>query len=81
MNAAASAPLIALENVNKVFYTDEVETHALDNINLVIAQGELPVWPSPDHPGAASPRSSRSSACWTHRPTGCSGYVTIGWRA
>ena len=40
MNAAASAPLIALENVKKVFYTDEVETHALDNVNLVIAQGE-----------------------------------------
>jgi len=39
MNAAAP-PLIALENVKKVFYTDEVETHALDNVNLVIDQGE-----------------------------------------
>jgi putative ABC transport system ATP-binding protein len=33
-------PLIKLENVKKVFYTDEVETHALDNINIEINRGE-----------------------------------------
>src|ERR671914_412373 len=33
-------PLIKLEGVKKVFYTDEVETHALDNINLEIQKGE-----------------------------------------
>jgi putative ABC transport system ATP-binding protein len=33
-------PLIKLESVKKVFYTDEVETHALDNINLEIRTGE-----------------------------------------
>ena len=33
-------PLIKLESVKKVFYTDEVETHALDNINLEIHPGE-----------------------------------------
>ena len=33
-------PLIKLESVRKVFYTDEVETHALDNINLEIHRGE-----------------------------------------
>ena len=32
--------LIRLEGVKKVFYTDEVETHALDNINIEIARGE-----------------------------------------
>ena len=32
--------LIRLEGVTKVFYTDEVETHALDNINLDIHKGE-----------------------------------------
>ena len=35
-----SEPLIKLESVRKVFYTDEVETHALDNINIEIAKGE-----------------------------------------
>ena len=35
-----SRPLITLEGVKKVFYTDEVETHALDNINLAIHKGE-----------------------------------------
>ena len=33
-------PLIKLESVRKVFYTDEVETHALDNINIEISKGE-----------------------------------------
>jgi putative ABC transport system ATP-binding protein len=33
-------PLIALEGVNKVFLTDDVETHALDNVNIVITRGE-----------------------------------------
>ena len=38
MNAAQ--PLIKLESVKKVFYTDDVETHALDNINMEIRSGE-----------------------------------------
>ena len=33
-------PLIRLEAVRKVFFTDEVETYALDNINLEIHRGE-----------------------------------------
>jgi putative ABC transport system ATP-binding protein len=33
-------PLIRLENLSKVFYTDEVETHALANIHLNIDRGE-----------------------------------------
>ena len=32
--------LIRLEGVTKVFYTDEVETHALSNIHLEIQRGE-----------------------------------------
>jgi putative ABC transport system ATP-binding protein len=38
MNANQS--LIRMEGVKKVFYTDEVETHALDNINIEIERGE-----------------------------------------
>ena len=36
----ATAPLVRLEGLTKVFYTDEVETHALSGIHLDIAQGE-----------------------------------------
>ena len=36
----ATVPLIRLEGLTKVFYTDEVETHALAGIHLDIAQGE-----------------------------------------
>jgi putative ABC transport system ATP-binding protein len=35
-----SDPLIALENITKVFLTDEVETHALSGIHLMIRRGE-----------------------------------------
>src|SRR5438552_5887030 len=35
-----STPLIHLENVTKVFLTDEVETHALSGIDLEIRTGE-----------------------------------------
>jgi putative ABC transport system ATP-binding protein len=34
------APLIQLEDLTKVFYTDEVETHALAGIQLTIDRGE-----------------------------------------
>src|SRR5919106_202072 len=33
---SSSAPLIHLSDVKKVFYTDEVETHALSGIHLAI---------------------------------------------
>ncbi len=35
-----SEPLLRMEAVTKVFYTDEVETHALSGIHLEIGQGE-----------------------------------------
>ena len=38
MNEAAA--LIQLQNVSKVFYTDEIETHALDGVDLSIYPGE-----------------------------------------
>jgi putative ABC transport system ATP-binding protein len=36
-----ASPMIRLEGVTKVFYTDELETHALDGINLDVAKGEF----------------------------------------
>src|SRR5512142_221344 len=33
-------PLIRLEGITKVFYTDEIETHALSGVHLEIRQGE-----------------------------------------
>jgi len=40
MNTEAQA-LIKLEDVKKVFYTDEVETHALSGVHLEIKNGEF----------------------------------------
>jgi len=36
----AEQPLIRLEGIKKVFYTDEVETHALSGVHLDIRKGE-----------------------------------------
>ena len=36
----ASQPLIRLEGIQKVFYTDEVETHALAEVHLEVQRGE-----------------------------------------
>jgi len=38
---AGDHALIELEGLNKVFYTEEVETHALSNIDLSIRTGEF----------------------------------------
>ena len=40
MNPTNHEPLIRLEGVTKVFYTDEMETHALDGIHLEILPGQ-----------------------------------------
>jgi len=37
---SSTAPLIHLSDVKKIFYTDEVETHALSGIHLDIKKGE-----------------------------------------
>src|SRR6202521_2517869 len=40
MNAGTTAPVIKLQSVAKVFLTDEVETHALSDVNLDVEKGE-----------------------------------------
>src|SRR5271170_3437141 len=39
--SSAAQTLIRLENLTKVFYTDEVETHALSSVHLEIKAGEF----------------------------------------
>jgi putative ABC transport system ATP-binding protein len=40
-NGNGARPLIHLEDVEKVFFTEEVETHALSDIHLEIPEGEF----------------------------------------
>ena len=40
MTAVNGQSLIKLEGLKKVFYTDEVETHALEDVHLEVKQGE-----------------------------------------
>jgi putative ABC transport system ATP-binding protein len=47
MTGTNGQALIKLEGLKKVFYTDEVETHALEDVHLEVKQGEyLAVGPS-----------------------------------
>jgi putative ABC transport system ATP-binding protein len=41
MDSSRNSPLIKLNGLSKVFYTEEVETHALADIHLSIAPGEF----------------------------------------
>ena len=40
MEFSGPPPVVKLEDLTKVFATDEVETHALSNVNIEIARGE-----------------------------------------
>src|SRR3954471_17968894 len=46
--------LIEIEDLTKVFYTDEVETHALSGIHLTIARGEYVAMSGPSGCGKST---------------------------
>src|ERR1700743_395006 len=46
--------LIEIEGLTKVFYTDEVETHALSGIHLTIAKGEYVAMSGPSGCGKST---------------------------
>jgi putative ABC transport system ATP-binding protein len=52
MNAEQS--LIEIEDLTKVFYTDEVETHALSGVHLKIARGEYVAMSGPSGCGKST---------------------------
>ena len=64
----AGQALIQIEDLTKVFYTDEVETHALSGVHLSIRKGEYVAMSGPRV--AASQPCSRSLACWIRPPAG-----------
>jgi putative ABC transport system ATP-binding protein len=47
-------PLIQIEDLKKVFYTDEVETHALSGIHLTIDKGEYVAMSGPSGCGKST---------------------------
>jgi putative ABC transport system ATP-binding protein len=53
MNEAAKA-LIQIESLTKVFYTDEIETHALSGIHLAVSKGEYVAMSGPSGCGKST---------------------------
>jgi ABC-type glutathione transport system ATPase component len=54
MSEAAGIPLIEIENMTKVFYTDEVETHALSGVHLMVRKGEYVAMSGPSGCGKST---------------------------
>src|SRR5579863_1928488 len=50
----AGIPLIEIENMTKVFYTDEVETHALSGVHLTVSKGEYVAMSGPSGCGKST---------------------------
>ncbi len=46
--------LIEIENLTKVFYTDEVETHALSGVHLKVRKGEYVAMSGPSGCGKST---------------------------
>ncbi len=54
-----SQTIIRLEGIQKVFVTDEVETHALSGIHLTVERGEYVSIPGPSGCGKSTRRTNR----------------------
>ena len=67
---SSSEPLIHLADVKKVFYTDEVETHALSGIHLDITPAITHRFGFREH-----------EAAFAAARTGSSGKVVMDWTA
>src|SRR2546430_7241190 len=50
----AGQPLIQIEEMTKVFYTDEIETHALSGVHLTISKGEYVAMSGPSGCGKST---------------------------
>ena len=50
----AGQPLIQIEDLTKVFYTDEIETHALSGVHLSIRKGEYVAMSGPSGCGKST---------------------------
>ena len=50
----ANLPLIQIADMTKVFYTDEIETHALSGVHLSIARGEYVAMSGPSGCGKST---------------------------
>ncbi len=59
--------LIRMEGIKKVFTTDEVETHALSDINFSITEGEYVAISGP--PAAVSTNARAIASRRSRRPT------------
>jgi len=71
-SATGGSPLIRLQDVSKVFLTEDLETHALSGVQMEVAKGEWVAIAGPSGCGAAScsgtfPSRRRGRSCGSSR--------------
>jgi putative ABC transport system ATP-binding protein len=54
MSATGTSTIIEIEHLTKVFYTDEIETHALSGVHLTIGRGEYVAMSGPSGCGKST---------------------------
>jgi putative ABC transport system ATP-binding protein len=54
MSATGNSTIIEIEHLTKVFYTDEIETHALSGVHLTIGRGEYVAMSGPSGCGKST---------------------------
>ena len=54
MAISTAGNLIHIENLTKIFYTDDIETHALSGVHLSIARGEYVAMSGPSGCGKST---------------------------
>ena len=54
MSATSNSTIIEIEHLTKVFYTDEIETHALSGVHLTIGRGEYVAMSGPSGCGKST---------------------------
>jgi ABC-type lipoprotein export system ATPase subunit len=72
----ANQPLIRLSGIKKVFYTDEVETHALQDIHVEVQPGEYVAMEGPSGCGKTTLLSILGLLDTPTDPSNCS---TVAW--
>ena len=74
MSASATAPVITLKNIHKIYRTGEIEVHALRGVSLEVRQGEFVAVMGPS--GSGKSTMMNIIGCLDRLSSGCLLYTS-----